>query len=160
MLGSKNYYKIKLEFDISFIKKILNQAIPLFISFMLLNVMVTFGKIYLSLTNGDYKTGLIEACIKLSAFAIIPTYILQGAFAPRISKCFDINQRQNIAKKYTTIVVSVGAIISAVMFFFPEFCIYVCFLGKNEFQNATNILKIFAVNTMFYYVANTIVSFF
>ena len=112
--------------------------------------MATFGIVYLSANYGDHKTGLFATGIKLASFAIIPTYILQGAFAPRISKCKEFIEKQNIAKKYTTMLICVGAIVCSVIFFFPELCIYVCVLGKESFLEATFIVKIIAVNTMLY----------
>jgi O-antigen/teichoic acid export membrane protein len=121
---------------------------------------VTFGIVYLAIVCGDYKTGLFATGVKLSSFAILPISILQLSFAPTIARYKELNERQNIAKKYSTMIICIGAIISSVMFFFPEFCIYVSVLGKESFLGATLIVKIIAVNVMFFYIANTTVAFF
>lgn len=157
-LGTKHFFKFKLAFDKSLIKSILKQAVPLSLSYFLITIMAQFGTAYLSSKYGYYKTGLFSSAIKLASFAVIPTSIIQGAFSPRISKCMDIVGRQNIAKKYTANVLAVGAIVSAMMCFFPEFFIYICF--GESFTQATALLRILSVYIMFYYISNTTITFF
>lgn len=156
--GSKLFFKIKLSFDTNLIKNILKQTLPLSLSFIVITFMDQFGILYLSETYGRHETGLFAAAVKIAGFAIIPVAILQGSFAPRIAKCTGLSERQNIAKKYATILLTCGAIVSTTMFFFPEFVVYVS--SGADFMEATGIVRIASADVMFYYTSSTAITMF
>jgi len=142
--------RITLRFDLDFCRKILKQSFPIGVTFFLSIFIDSFGIIYLGFSGDEVSAGLFSSAIKYIILATLPIFVLQNAFALKISSAISLEDRIKIAFNHSKVLLSVGAIMVSLSFVFSDVIIHIIFGEK--FMEASNILKILSVSLLFYYI--------
>lgn len=112
----KFYGKIKLHFDFNRFILLTKQALSIGLIFLIAILYNNIDITMLGILRNDFETGLYSAAHQVIVFAILPSFILQGAFFPQFANRETFVERNIIISKYAKMLAFFGFLISGLLF--------------------------------------------
>jgi O-antigen/teichoic acid export membrane protein len=147
---SRKISKFNFHIDKSLLIDILKSALPLTIYTFSVTVLNQANIMIMKHYNfSETQLGLFNSAFKIVQFVIIPSGIIQMAFYPALSRCESLIDRRNIFKKYSTMNIVLGALLTLSVAVIPEYIIGL-FLGK-EYAPVAPYLRIYVFSGLLVY---------
>ncbi|MFP4544758.1 MAG: flippase [Candidatus Kapaibacterium sp.] len=149
----KNFGKIKWDFELPFIKKLLASALPVGFSDFFILILSSINLVMLGIMRTDQETGIFNAALKILILSVVPSAIIQGAFFPLLSRMITKEEKIRISEKYISLIQMTGSIVSATIFVFAEFIIV--FVFSDTYIEAVPVLRLLMISSFFAYISSS-----
>lgn len=137
-------FRLKNSFSLPFIKKLIVDSFPLFISSLMVAIYYFADTIMLGFIRTEYEVGIYSASNKVFLLLIIPFNIIVSVFLPKIAKNIKLVDRNFLY--YYVLMILIGVFLGITTYLFaPEIIIFVF---GNSFLSSVLPLKILALNTI------------
>ena len=137
-------FKIKNSFSPLFIKKIIVDSFPLFISSLMVAIYYFADTIMLGFIKTEYEVGIYSASNKVFLLLIIPFNIIVSIFLPKIAK--NIKLVDSNFLYYYIFMIFIGVFLGIIVYLYASEIIVLIF--GNSFLSSVLPLKILALNTI------------
>ncbi|MGA2299052.1 MAG: flippase, partial [FCB group bacterium] len=150
LLYIKMYGKIKLTFDLTFLRELLKSSIPITFSNFFVTILNTLNILMLGILKSNQETGYYKAAFQTVLLTVVPTVIIQNAFFPLISRSDSLEDRQKVMKKFFLLIFLIGTIVSVGFYTYSDYLILTIF-GK-DYIAAANLMRILMLSSVIIYI--------
>jgi O-antigen/teichoic acid export membrane protein len=150
-LFSKRWVKIRLALDINFYKKILKEAYPLGIAFLMISIYWRIDVVMLSLMKGEEAVGLYNISYKFMEMGTILSAMIMASIFPILSENFKKDREYfvEIYQKSLKYMLIIG--ISLTIFFLTLADKIILYVAGNEYERSIISLQLLGLIFLVYY---------
>ncbi len=140
--------KFRFLFECEFIKYIMRESYPLFVSAIAIAVYYNMDMIMLGFIKTEYEVGIYNAAYRIFLFGTLPILLLLKSFLPKLSRIFEAGESEfwNVLNRYVFSIMLFG-IASAVAIFFGGKLIIKLVFGM-DYMSAVGPLSLLSINIL------------
>ncbi len=149
-LYNKIYGKLRLYIDKSMMKELLTSSIPIMFSSFFITIYNSLNIIMLGFMKSDAETGIYAAAFRFVGLVIAPSYILNLAFFPHVSRAQSIDEKRNALRNYSKAIFYVGTFLSFLFFTFSSF--FITFAFGSNYTDSIIVLQVLMLTVLIMYM--------